>query len=210
MPNHITNVLRINAYKHRGAPEGLIDEVLSAIRTEGRPFDFNRIIPMPEELNVTSGSTGSSAQALSDDGAATSMLHWPWVREAGVTDLAGLRDLLRKRYTERKDKEPGCETLDDFAARLRSNVEKHGHTDWYGWSVDNWGTKWNAYSAIAGKVDDQEAWLHFETAWSSPTPVLDALAAKFPKINMRLIWCDEGDDQQHRVYWEDGKRDADE
>jgi hypothetical protein len=40
-------------------------------------------------------------------------------------------------------------------------------------------------------------------------PVLDALAAKFPKANFRLIWADEGSDSYQRIYWEDGAREKD-
>lgn len=207
MPNHITNVLEINAYKHRGAPEGLVDQILEAVRSDERPFDFSRLIPRPADLDITSGSVSEGALALDDDRKAMEMMHWSWVANEGIKDIAGLRAFLRKQYAERKEKEPGCETLDDLAARIRSNLDKYGHTDWYGWSCEKWGTKWNAYSAIAGKVDDTEAIIHFESAWAPPMPVLDALAAKFPQANFRLIWCDEGDDRQHRVYWEDGKRD---
>lgn len=208
MPNHITNVLEINAYKHRGAPEGLIDQILDAVKGE-KPFDFNRLIPRPADLDITAGSVQDSALALDDDSKAMSMLHWQWVVNAGVRDITELRALLRKQYAERTEKEPGCPTLDDFAIRIRSNIDKHGHSDWYNWSCDHWGTKWNAYSAIAGKVDDTTAVVHFETAWAPPMPVLDALAAKFPQADFRLIWCDEGDDRYHRVYWEEGKRESD-
>lgn len=136
MPNHITNVLRVTGYQHRGAPAGLADEVLDLLRGPDSPVDFNRLIPMPEGYD--------------------------------------------------KDQR------------------------WYDWSIANWGTKWNAYQAFVGKTDANEVMFHFETAWAPPLPVIDAIAAKFPKANIRLIWCDEGDDHQHRVYWEDGKREAEE
>lgn len=153
MPNHITNVLRINVYKHEGHDPALVDEILDAIKGADSPIDFNRLIPMPPELEIDSN---------------------------GKADEAHL-----------------------------ANIAKHGHPDWYTWSIEKWGTKWNAYSAIAGKCRDGEGWLHFETAWSPPLPVLDALAAKFPQSRMRLIWCDEGDDRQNRVYWGEGKRESD-
>lgn len=90
-------------------------------------------------------------------------------------------------------------------------MPKEQEENWYDWSIQNWGTKWNAYSAIAGKPYDErnEALFHFETAWAPPLPVIDALAAKFPQAHIRLIWADEGDDYQHRVWWSDGKRETD-
>lgn len=206
MPNHITNVLRISSFAE-GTSQGLIDEILASVRGE-TAFDFDKLIPRPKELDVTSGSDASNALVLHDDQAATAMLHWSWVVAAGVVDITGLRDLLRRQYIERHTKQPDFPTLDDFAARLRANIDQYAQADWYGWSIEHWGTKWNAYEVVAGKIDDREAVVHFETAWAPPLPVLDALAARFPKANLRLIWCDEGDDQQHRVYWEDGKRES--
>lgn len=48
--------------------------------------------------------------------------------------------------------------------------------DWYEWNVENWGTKWSEkvlnfwLSEEGDKVE-----ILFETAWSPPTPILDAL-----------------------------------
>lgn len=133
MPNHITNILRISAFKHNGAPEGLAAQVLAALKSEHLPVDFSRIIPMP------------------------------------------------------KDQED----------------------NWYQWSIQNWGTKWNAYMGVTGLIEDTYAIAHFETAWSPPLPVIDKLAEMFPKAHLRLIWCDEGDRKQHRIWWADGKREQD-
>jgi len=206
MPNHITNILRVNAYEHMGAKHEALDELLSLMKSEESDFDFERVIPMPPELKVTSGSVTSNARALFDDNEAASILTYPWAN--GCKTIAKLRTLLRTQYLEHP--EPGFPTLDDFAERVKSNLAKHGSLDWYNWSCAHWGTKWNAYSVVCGKARDGEAVIHFETAWAPPLPVLDALAAKFPSLCFRLIWCDEGNDRQHRVYWEGGKREEDE
>jgi len=207
MPNHITNVLRITAFEHRGAAISLVDEALAAIKG-ATPFDFNRILPMPEDLNIVSGGQATDAIVLISDHEAKTMLSYPWTREARITSVDGLREHLRKRYAQRPL--DGFQTLDDLAARIISNREKYGTADWYEWCTRKWGTKWNAYSVTASKTDDHEAVVHFETAWAPPMPVLDELARRFPALNFRLMWCDEGDDLQHRVYWEAGKREFDE
>ncbi len=57
----------------------------------------------------------------------------------------------------------------------------------YEWRCENWGTKWNAY--------DQKRLspisIYFQTAWSAPEPVMDALAAKFPDVSFMLEYADE-------------------
>ena len=212
MPNHITNILRITVYKHEGKSSELVDQILDAMKgnrdsEEDSPFDFNRIIPRPTDLDITQGSVSGNAIALLDDQEARRMLNWPWVRQAKCKTIDALRAHLRKQYLANPEK--GFPTLDDFAGRLTSNVSKYGAPTWYEWSCTNWGTKWNAYSVTASKTGEGEAVVHFETAWAPPMPVLDALAAKFPDAHFRLIWTDEGDDVAHRVYWTDGKRESD-
>ena len=51
--------------------------------------------------------------------------------------------------------------------------------NWYDWSIANWGTKWNAYDI---RVQDEwdggdncEMEIHFDTAWSAPFPIINAL-----------------------------------
>ena len=60
-------------------------------------------------------------------------------------------------------------------------IAKTGFADWYDWSIANWGTKWNAYDHQ--RLTDSA--IYFETAWSAPTPVLEAMAAKFPEVDWK-------------------------
>lgn len=43
----------------------------------------------------------------------------------------------------------------------------------YDWSVDNWGTKWDASIIDWERRDDNEIWVSFESAWSPPTRLYD-------------------------------------
>lgn len=45
--------------------------------------------------------------------------------------------------------------------------------NWYSWSCEHWGTKWNAYD---GLVDYDEKTVTFSTAWSFAEPVIRELA----------------------------------
>ena len=65
------------------------------------------------------------------------------------------------------------------------------YQDWYDWSVSNWGTKWNSYSFT--EVDDIAQYeFKFDTAWSTPAPVMDELAQRFPHLKFDVAWFDEG------------------
>ena len=71
-----------------------------------------------------------------------------------------------------EDKQSAHET------QQKMNIEKHGHADWYSWSVDNWGTKWNCdaqdWMKIENPNEDQASvtfW--FDSAWSPPTALYE-------------------------------------
>ena len=64
--------------------------------------------------------------------------------------------------------------------------EMYGKNNWYDWSIKNWGTKWNSYNST--KEDDK---LCFQTAWSSPHPVIKKLSEMFPDVSINHKWADE-------------------
>ena len=85
------------------------------------------------------------------------------------------------------------------------NIEKGGcngtHEDgvicWYSWSIENWGTKWNAYDASVEAVEGDLIKIEFDTAWSHPAPIIEPLGAKHPEETILVEWADE--DLGHNV-----------
>lgn len=62
---------------------------------------------------------------------------------------------------------------------------------WRNWSIDNWGTKWNAYDTASESLADGIATLQFDTAWSHPFPVIEALSVKCPEHEFEVAYADE-------------------
>ncbi|MDE6726272.1 MAG: hypothetical protein K2J79_11795, partial [Ruminiclostridium sp.] len=50
MPNHLMSKIHFSGEQSR------IDELLESIKGEETLFDFNRVIPMPESLNIEAGT----------------------------------------------------------------------------------------------------------------------------------------------------------
>ena len=69
----------------------------------------------------------------------------------------------------------------------KAEIAATGFPDWYDWSIAKWGTKWNAYDQK--QLTDNA--IYFETAWSAPIPVIEALAAAHPDIEITLEYADE-------------------
>lgn len=64
--------------------------------------------------------------------------------------------------------------------------KKYGEKNWYDWSVENWGTKWNAHDCHRTGVNSVE----FNTAWSTPEPVMKELSKKF-HTRVEVYYADE-------------------
>jgi hypothetical protein len=69
--------------------------------------------------------------------------------------------------------------------------------DWYTWRIHNWGTKWDIGSDdVTIDIDPcgthTYAKLYFDTAWSPPEGVLDALREKFPNVDFTLFYREDG------------------
>ena len=187
MPNHVTNKL-----KFKGTKEDIL-ELRNAIRPDvkedqsdddgGALIDFNKIIPMPEDLHMESSSNVDNGMAIlifRETGASEelrSMLSWPWVKAEGISNIKALAEYLLKE--NRANLILGQKALD--------NIKKYGHKDWYSWSTAKWGTKWNAYSQV--EIDESE--IVFDTAWSTPFPVIQKLSKMFPKVKILLSYADE-------------------
>lgn len=79
-------------------------------------------------------------------------------------------------------------------ARLNAQaLAETGYASWYPWCLDKWGTKWNAYrfEALAAAGPGTYA-CRFRTAWSTPLPVFEALAARWPTLDFQTDSFDEG------------------
>ena len=66
-----------------------------------------------------------------------------------------------------------------YQGPMDGDDEKDFPLNWFNWSRENWGTKWNSYNGKRGVAPDGRVFVQFDTAWSVPYPVLVALANKY-------------------------------
>ncbi len=99
--------------------------------------------------------------------------------------------------------------------------EKYGHSDWYSWNVANWGTKWNAYELSAppgqgspiealasahGASSERQVEYDFDTAWSPPMPIFEALTKRFPTLTFTWYGIEEQPAWGALVTWAGGEQ----
>lgn len=164
MPNHITNRLTIKGQN--------IQSVKDKIKSPDAAIDFKNIIPRPESLDI------ECSKGIEDAVKNTLQI------AIHSNPLIGMLE----KQNRSKLPSPLTFTDDDwnnFIAML-NNVRLYGHTTWYSWSIENWGTKWSAYS-----IEDNGDTINFETAWSMPEKVMIALSKMFPDNEFHLLYADE-------------------
>ena len=204
MPNHVMNRLHLSGEQSR------INKLLESVKGEDSVLDFNKIIPMPESLNIEAGSrTDKGLEAYREF-----ISVYTFDGSINKPDLLNIPEESEQAFLRaRKDIKPDEWELGKAAFQ---NQIKYGAPDWYGWSIANWGTKWSAYDTEI--VEDNT--IIFNTAWSRAMPVISKLAEMFPDISFEYRWADEdiganvgvaefeGGEVVHDEFYEDGSREA--
>lgn len=194
MPNYVYNIIQATGDKDE------VKRMMDAVTTmteEGIPcFDFNKLIPMPEELRVTNDGTFSIRDHIN---------HYLTMVNPNTPDYEmGFEKLsdeefgeLYKALCEYYNQEnshllncympvPNAEEAQQ-GDKLAHNIANYGDPTWYEWSIKHWGTKWNAFYPTPA----DENTLSFCTAWASPIPIVDKLAEMFPSLEFEHRWADE-------------------
>ena len=64
---------------------------------------------------------------------------------------------------------------------------------WYHWCIDNWGTKWEPdMLEVDGDQDSEMLQIEFNTAWSPPQGVVEAMREKYPKLTFQCFYDEPG------------------
>ncbi len=179
MPNHVTN--RVRLYGEKTEIVRLLETVKSDEFGLGS-IDFNKIIPMPEGLNIECGSRMDRGLKAYRD-----FLNIVGMLESKVTENAKKAFLSQRSDISEEDFKLGEQAYE--------NLKKCGFSTWYDWCIANWGTKWNSYGYSKGAdhtVNEGEIpQIRFLTAWSAPHPIIEKLSTLFPAVKISHEWADE-------------------
>jgi Ferredoxin-like domain in Api92-like protein len=204
VPNWVENELTVSGRKDQ------IDELVKLVGSEDEEgtvcLDFEKIIPMPVELEGTgSGSDEDFAFMLVGGKKPSSIFtlqsyrSFPWV-EGNIPENATDDELVN--YICEHNNMSRSE-MEELGNRLLNLQQKYGAYDWYDWCCNNWGTKWNAVDP-ALKRTRNHARFNFSTAWAPPIPVIKKLAELFPALRLRLNYWEGGMGFKGRIIYESG------
>lgn len=200
MPNWTKNVL---IFKKKEDFEGFLSKYVD----EEGDVNFNRIILRPEELNDTiSGgkimeciachlfSIEGKDKALEIVKEIDKNFHVPNIELTAFEIKAKLRERCFNLRMFNSEYETGAKkeyTPEEIGEHYYNLYLKYGHIDWYTWSCENWGTKWNACDTY---IDDKKMMISFDTAWSRPCGIYKKIAEDNPDwdIQIRLAYENGG------------------
>ena len=63
---------------------------------------------------------------------------------------------------------------------------------WYDWRLAHWDTKWDAYDVAITDDDPDCLEIQFETAWSPPEAVCNALREQYPDLSVSWFYDEPG------------------
>ena len=204
MTNHVINKVTCDN----------MDELKKLLLNKNENVDFNIIIPKPKDLDITSGShscdiqsryfhteeaerklakqrriIGNVLEILYDN----TMTQEEFVKKVMADEKLIKKIKAFKGWYSRKSKnikyamkkKELTETLENYIKGF-FNIKRYGERDWYDWSIENWGTKWNAGDTVV--YSDV---IEFQTAWSTPIPVFVELSKRLKNVEINVDYADE-------------------
>lgn len=166
MPNWVQNDIFLYG------EEEDIKKVLELVKSDESEFDFNKIIPMPKELDIDSSSDNDLAIICYLSNKLTvpfDKLDKNYLKY--VTNMFDNNWAATLYYERLPDRKEDFNKLYKLGKTCCENIRNYGYVDWYNWRRDKWGTKWNACEVCVG-----DNVISFQTAWSVPDPILEAFA----------------------------------
>lgn len=174
MPNWVFNTVN--------ASEETIKKYMTKNDKGEDEFDFNKVVYMPEDLNVESGVNDIKIVAYLTDKLkleTTDEMKREFDLIISNPFALGSFDEVRDRLSEHKD----IDKLYDEGKVLVENYKKYGSTDWYNWRWEHWGTKWNACNTYY----DEGFSLQFDTAWSVPEQIFVEMSKQNPDDTIEVF-----------------------
>jgi hypothetical protein len=131
-----------------------LDTILDSIKSCDSDFDFNKLIPMPDSLDILSGDLTQKAIEYRENR-----------DEKEMADILQVRGLSLDNFLEYRDK-------------VLRNIELYGYPTWRPWREANWGCKLNA-SNVKITREDNNAIISFNTPNSVPRGIVKAFKRRF-------------------------------
>lgn len=209
MPNWVTNTVK--AQNFDVLKEKLID-------VDEYTVDFNKLLPMPEDLNITAGSYEWLEDKYNLGFNQNKIEAQQEIIEPILNEIYNSKEMTQAEFIEEVEKRKvilyakfviiyDIRTTDRTETEIRDdirniikgyyNLRTYGVKNWYDWHVKNWGTKWNVGEAEL--IDEGSKTVSFQTAWSTPEGIFRELS-KYTKVVVTYADEDTGSNYGIDIY----------
>lgn len=133
------------------------------------------------------------------------MPNWCWNHLEVSGDEKQLHEFVEKSMNAHKDTEFSFE----------GTLPRGDRKDWYEWSLENWGSKWDACEPNIDHNDIDYFAVTFDTPWGPPIHWIDNIMKDFPGLCFTLEYDEPGMcfggrlSAQYKVIWDDLNWDTD-
>lgn len=195
MPNWVTNTVKVQNF----------DVLKEKLLTENEEVDFNKLIPMPEDLNITAGSYEWQDDKYNFGFNQNKIEAQQEIIEPILNEIYNSKEMTQSEFIEEVENRMAilyakfiviydirttdrAEIKDDIRNIIKGyyNLRTYGAKNWYDWHIKNWGTKWNVGEAEL--IDEDYKTICFQTAWSTPEGIFRELS-KYTKVV--VVYADE-------------------
>lgn len=186
MQSDVTNQITFGS---EGAALAAFRRMVRDMQMEGQPlgsFDFNKLRPMPGELDIEAGArTERGLRLVREYHQALAGLE----RQRPALSPEDYGEAVRKceeLHRKQQLSDPAAWVLGERAYR---NIRQFGSPTWYEWRWRSWGTKWNAYQPRP--LGEKDHTMVFLTAWNSVPKIMALLSGRYPEQTVIYRWADE-------------------
>lgn len=144
-----------------------LDRLVEYVKGEDESFSFHAILPIPKELQGTQSPANIVTQKEYDN-------------------------IPPELWAKMIDPNNPFESIPITTKMSKIYIMEYGNDNWYDWSCDNWGTKWDTRHVEMQRSSPTELSYFFDTAWSPPEGIYKELVNQFPTLRFTLQWSEEG------------------
>lgn len=173
MPNHTANNFTVTG------PVADVKRFLKQAAGSDKELSFDSLLPLPTVLKGSTAPVRIQTQSEID----ATWAEWNKRKDEGKLE----------KWELEQGRPMGLGVTQETYDTL---MKEHGVSNWYDWSVLNWGTKWDCYDVrewnIAVADEEMSATIYYETAWSPATQLWLTVSKQYPTLTFFHEFADEG------------------
>tara|TARA_Y100000310_G_scaffold335333_1_gene417052 strand:+ start:10606 stop:11130 length:525 start_codon:yes stop_codon:yes gene_type:complete len=162
MPNWCAN--RVTVSGNEEDVQAFKEAVQGHVVNNEKPFSFNAIIPMPDELR----GIGSPVKIVHTE------------------------EEIEEYKKQHSDSEWAIGNLPITCKRSEELRNKYGSDNWYDWCNDNWTCKWDACDVYLDVDEPDYLQYRFDTAWGPPENIYHVLKLQHPDVYISWFYDEPG------------------